>query len=99
MRRKALLTAVFGALLGCGGGLATPPSGSGAFTSSVGAGTQSCDCSGMTLPDMCMVCSEGMGGMGPKGGGMQMGGMGDTSMTDCAHFVCVQGRCEVQVCP
>ena len=109
MRLKALVvTALFGTLLGCGDDATTTRQGNGAFAesdggaqdaaggpSSVGAGSQTCDCSGMALPDICMVCSNSMGGMGSMG----MDGMSGNGMTACAHFVCVQGMCEVQVCP
>jgi hypothetical protein len=93
MRLKPLLLA---ALLGaaCGGGVSPSAPLSSASTASDGgtsrpdggpAPAERCDCTGMTLPDICMMCDMGMGM-----------GMGQTM---CAHFVCEVGECAVQVCP
>jgi len=104
MRLKTLVaTVLLGTLMGCGGSGVGPRSGNGALTESDGGapgedggtdagivsgmdggtssadgGTEACDCTGLALPDVCMVCSDGM--------------------SACAHFVCAQGTCEVQIC-
>jgi len=81
--RQFVAAALLATLVGCGG------SGSASSTSSLSGGdtsdpsdggtTETCDCTGLALPDICMVCSDGQAA--------------------CAHFVCVSGMCETQLCP
>ena len=85
----ALLSAACGAGMGSSAPLSSASTASDGGTSSPDGGpaaAEGCDCTGMALPDICMMC--GMGGMGM--------GMGQAS---CAHFVCEVGECVVRICP
>jgi hypothetical protein len=89
--RMLWVAAFLATAVGCGSGMSTP-GGANAPVSGGGTSVQadggispddggtdaSCDCSGMALPDVCMMCSDGMGA--------------------CAHFICVQGACAIQIC-
>ena len=83
--RRLVVAALLATALGCGGGMSsnsasrlsggdTAPSDGGATSP-----TGTCDCTGMALPDICMVCTDGSDA--------------------CAHFICVDGMCETQICP
>ena len=101
--RVLVVTALLGPLTGCGGSASRDPSQSSALSSNTplpDGGLAGCDCSGMTLPDVCQMCSDPMGGMNGMGGMGGPGGMGGMGVVEaCAHFACIQGACVVEVCP
>ncbi len=84
MTMRPIVTAALLAMMaGCGGssdsGTSSLSGGDTSTPSDGGTSTETCDCTGLALPDICMICSDGQAA--------------------CAHFVCVSGMCETQLCP